>query len=234
MGWFSSACSFVSSVCSTVASVVSSVAPAVSSFVANVAPKILAVVGKGVAALNPVLAVAQTLVSIYDVIKPNEKIDEIGDKAIQAAETKDIKMHNFEDFDAYIEELRNFELDPEQSAKTDSLTKQLTGMAIVTSGLAEKLDIDANTLGDIWLLPASNPEYFNAERLSAILDKTTDVGSVIKYFDSSLTPASALKVESEIVSAEQSLAPEKSESDIFKQLDDAQDKLKDIGNKIES
>ncbi|PHR54152.1 MAG: hypothetical protein COA47_15935 [Robiginitomaculum sp.] len=200
---------------------------------ANVAPKIIAVVGKGVSALNPVLAVVQTLVSIYEVIKPDEKIDEIGDRAIQAADVKDIKMHDFEDFDEYMEELRNFELDPDKSARIDTLTKQLTGMAIVTSGLADKLDTDINTLGDIWLLPASNPEYFNADRLSAILDKTTDVASVIKYFDSSLTPASALKVESEIVSAEKSLYPEKSESEIFKQLDDAQEKLKDIGSKIE-
>lgn len=214
---FSAACSAVTSVCSTAVSVCGSIGRSVGTIVSNIAPKLMMIVGP-TSKLNTLLVVVDAVIQLYSILKPDEKIQDIGDKAIQASE-EGISMDKFDGFDEYMTSLRNFEVDPERSEKIDELTKQLTGIAVVTQGLAEKLNVDGVALGNIWTLPALNAQVFTAERIKAILDNSANVGNVVKYFEKDLTPQIALNVEKELVSAEKQLSPEKSDADIYKLLD---------------
>lgn len=214
---FSAACSAVTSVCSTAVSVCGSIGRSVGTIVSNIAPKLMMIVGP-TSKLNTLLVVVDAVIQLYSILKPDEKIQDIGDKAIQASE-EGISMDKFDGFDEYMTSLRNFEVDPERSEKMDELTKQLIGIAVVTQGLAEKLNVDGVALGNVWTLPALNAQVFTAERIKAILDNSANVGNVVKYFEKDLTPQIALNVEKELVSAEKQLSPEKSDADIYKLLD---------------
>ncbi|HIF9253944.1 TPA: hypothetical protein ACX6Q6_000911 [Photobacterium damselae] len=224
----SAVCSAATSVCSTAVSVCSSIGRGVGNIVSNIGPKLMMIVGP-TSKLSTLLAVADAVVQLYSILKPDEKIQDIGDKAIQASE-EGISMDKFDDFDEYMASLRNFELDPERSEKIDELTKQLTGIAVITQGLAEKLNIDGIALGNVWTLPALNAQVFTAERIKAILDNSTNVGNVVKYFEKDLTPQAALHTEKELVSAEKQLSPDKSDTEIYKLLDATRD---DVSKKSE-
>ncbi|MGR6780346.1 hypothetical protein [Moritella viscosa] len=237
MGILSSIGSAISSgfsaVCSGVASVASSIGSAVSHFATHVAPKLMTIIGGVAGKLNTVVQVIRAVAVIWDVLAKDEKVEEVGDRAIQASEDG-ITMDQFNDFESYMDAIRNFDLDEDKSAKTDTVTKQLTGMAVVNAGLAEKLSIDTNDLGNLWLLPASNEQFFTAERIASLLEKTSDIGDVIKYFENDLTPMETLAVEKEIVASEKSLEPTKQDADIYRDLADIQQSLAKVAEKIES
>ena len=217
----SAVCNAATSVCSSAVSVCSSIGRGVSNIISNIGPKLMMIVGP-TNKLNTLLIVADAVMQLYSILKPDERIQDIGDKAIQASE-KGISMDDFDDFDEYMTTLRNFDVDPERSEKTDELTKQLTGIAVVTQGLAEKLNVDGASLGNVWVLPALNAQVFTAERIKAILDSSANVGNVVKYFEKDLAPQTALYVEKELVNAEKQLSPEKSDVEIYKLLDAARD-----------
>ncbi|OBU15782.1 hypothetical protein CTM88_13665 [Photobacterium aquimaris] len=234
MGWlsssFSAACSAVASVCSAAVSVCGSIGRSVGNIVSNIAPKLMMVVGP-TNKLNTLLAVADAVIQMYSILKPDEKIQDIGDKAIQASE-EGISMDKFDDFDEYMASLRNFEIDPERSEKTDELTKQLTGIAVVTQGLAEKLNIDGVALGNVWTLPALNPQVFTPERIKVILDNTSNISNVVRYFENSLSPQIAYNVEKELVAAEKQLSPDRSDEKIYKLLDSTCDDIEKKSEQI--
>ncbi|MFT5706609.1 MAG: hypothetical protein ACI9ES_000895 [Oceanospirillaceae bacterium] len=237
MGFFSSLGSAISSgistVCSGIASVASSIGSAVSHFSTNIAPKLMTVIGGVASKLNTVVSVIQAVAVIWDVLGKDEKIEDIGDRAIQAGESG-ISMDQFKDFDTYMAAIRNFDLDESKSAKSELITKQLTGMAVVNTGLAEKLSVDSSDLGNLWLLPATNESYFTAERIASLLEKTSDISDVIKYFENDLTPMDSFTIEKEILASEKSLEPTKQDADIYRDLADIQQSLAKVAQQIES
>ena len=224
MGIWSSISSGISSVCSGIASVCSGIGRGVGSFMTTVAPKLLTVIGTTVGKLNAVVAVVQTVVQLYGILKPEEKVEDIGDKAIQASE-EGISMDKFDDFDAYMESLRNFDVNSERSNQIDEVTKKLSGIAVVTQGLAEKLKVNDNSLGNLWRLPALNAQVFTADRIKAILDSTTNINHVLRYFEKDLTPQTAVNIEKVLFDVEKKLSPEKSEADIYQLLDSTKDDI---------
>ena len=221
---FSAISSGISSICSGVSTICSGIGKGVSGFMQTVAPKLMTIVGTTVSKLNTVLAVVQVVVELYGILKPDEKIDEIGDKAIQASE-EGISMDRFDNFEAYMDSLRNFSVNPERSAEIGDVAKKLSGMAVVTQGLSEKLQVNDISLGNVWVLSALNPQVFTAERIKAILDSTKDINNVLRYFERDLTPQTSLNIEKVLFNAEKKLSPEKSDSDIYQMLDSTKDDI---------
>lgn len=224
MGIWSSISSGISSVCSGVASVCSGIGRGVGSFMTTVAPKLMTVIGTTVGKLNALVSVVQAVVQLYGILKPEEKVEEIGDKAIQASE-EGISMDKFDNFEAYMESLRNFDVNPERSNQIDDVTKKLSGIAVVTQGLSDKLQINDNSLGNVWTLSALNGQIFNAERIKAILDSTNNINHVVRYFEKDLTPQTAVNIEKVLFEAERKLSPEKSEADVYQMLDNTKDDI---------
>ena len=131
MGWLSSVCSFVSNT-------VSNIGSAVSGFCTNVLPRLGPMIEKGLATLGPLGQIAQCVLQAFNIFKPQDKIEDMGDRALQAAD-KDIRPEKFDRFDNYLEYIRNMELDPEKSQKNTPEQKIVAGLAIGAKGWKKNL-----------------------------------------------------------------------------------------------
>ncbi len=194
MGFFSSignaissGFSAVSNAFSTVASVASAIGSRVAEFASNIKP-ILGPILTTIAAVIPhpvvkaVVTCANALLHALSIFHPNENIQDMGDRALQAAE-KGITMDKFEDFDDYIDALRKFELNPEASEKYGAAEKLIAGLGVATVGIEDKFNAEPGSLSNLWLLPATNPEYFTAERLKSLLENGGSIGDISAYLD---------------------------------------------------
>lgn len=214
----------IASIGSVIASTVSSIGSAVSSFCTSVLPRI-------VPALEQIGAVIKTIanavLTVLDIFKPGEDVEEMGDRALQAAE-QGIKPENFSSYDEYLEEIRNFELSPRKSADLSSAEKIGAGLAVGTAGLEKKFDAPEGSLGPIWLLAASDPGYFNAERLVSIVQTGRNVTDVMRYFEDKLGPADAVNARDLLMGMERQRSPEKSDAAIYAEMTTAQDAVRNF------
>lgn len=217
MGWLSSACSFVSGVCSAIGG-------AISAAVSTISPAL----GFGLEVIKVVANVAQTVLTVLGILKPEERIEELGDKVQQASEVG-ITPEKYEKFDDYVQAIRNFELDPEKSKKTTELEKTAVGLGFASLTLEEKYKgSDANNLANLWNLVAKNPDYFTSDRILSILPITQDMKSISDYFESKLDTRDALAIEKKLFDADKSLSPDKSDETIYADLDAAKEKYSGI------
>lgn len=217
--------SAIASVVSTVAPVVASIGSAAASFCTTVLPKVVPALIGGLERINTFVSAVQAVLQVMQIFRPGDQLKDIGDRSIQAAH-QDIKPENFDSFEAYMEEIRAFELDPAESAKITDTEKYAAGLAVGAHGLDEKFNVREGTMANLWPLVANNPEYFNSTRLTSLLNSTTDVVSLLKYFEGGLGPAASAETEAKIVAAEKAMAPEKTEAAIYTQLDAAVDHFK--------
>lgn len=217
--------SAVTGVVAAITPVIASIGPAVASFCTTVLPKVVPVLIGGLEKLNTFVGVVQAVLQVMQIFRPGDQLKDIGDRSIQAAR-QDIKPENFDSFEAYMDEIRAFELDPAESKQITDAEKYAAGLAIGAQGLDEKFNVREGTMAHLWPLVANNPEYFNSTRLTSLLKSTTDVISLLKYFEGNLGPAAAAETEGKIVAAEKAMAPEKTEEAIYVQLDAAVDHFK--------
>ena len=125
----------IMSVVSSVVSVVSSVVSTVGKAVVTGATKLLEVAGKH---LDAIVNVIETIGKILDVIAQDDKIDELGAKAIESEK----KPEDFDKISEYIEHLKNeIELDMDKfdnASIEDKLARKAIGATIVSKGIEEK------------------------------------------------------------------------------------------------
>ena len=214
----------LTSIGSAVVSAVSSMGSAVSSFCTTVLPRIAPVLGQ----ISEIIKViANTVLTVLDIFKPGEDVEEMGDRALQAAE-QGIKPEKFSSYDEYLEEIRNFQLDPRKSADLSSAEKIGAGLAVGSVGLEKKFDAPEGSLGPIWLLAASNPDYFNAERLVSIVQSGRSITDVMRYFEGKLGPAAAVNTRDTLMGLERQRSPEKTDAAIYADLNAAGNTLRDF------
>ena len=210
MGWLSSAISVVSSTVSTISS-------GISRFCSTVVPKIAPVLSQGVQVVRKFCDIAEKVLNQYQVLPPNEKIEVVGDRVIQASE-QGIVPDNFARYDEYLETIRGFELDPKKTLSNELSDKIYTGLSVCSSALDEKLNMQEGTVEKLWVLTAKNMDYFNIDRMS-VISETTDIKSIIDYFEGNLGPAKAVNAEKVLVTIEKTYSPEKDNQAIFTELD---------------
>jgi hypothetical protein len=207
---------------SAVASLVSTIGPAVSAFCTNVLPKIIPMIKTGLEFIAKLAPIVEIVAQVFGVFKPEDKTSDIGDRAIQAAKSdQKITPDKFEKFDEYMDAIRKFELDPKLSEAIAPETKVTAGLAIAGKGLDDKFNVPDGTMGNLWVLAASKPEYFSADRLVSLANKTVDIASLLRYFEGKLGPADAISTEKTLLAAEKFLSPEKDEKTIFAEFDEA-------------
>jgi hypothetical protein len=207
------------SLVSTVVSAVSSIGPAVSNFCATVLPRIIPVLEQ----VGQVLKViANALLTALDIFKPGEDVEAMGDRALQAAE-QGIKPDQFDSFDEYLAEIRNFRLDPEKSSSLSGAEKLAAGLAIGATGMEKKFDVPVGSLGPIFLMAASNPEYFTAERLASMVQTGGSVLDILRYFEGKLGPADANNTRDILMGLERQRSPGKTDDAIYSELSLAED-----------
>ncbi len=212
------------SIGSAVVSAVSSIGSAVSSFCATVLPKIAPTLGQ---IAEVIKSIANTVLTVLDIFKPGEDVEEMGDRALQAAE-QGIKPEKFSSYDEYLDEIRNFQLDPRKSESMGSAEKIGAGLAVGTVGLEKKFDAPEGSLGPIWTLAASNPGYFNAERLVSIVQGGKSVTDVMRYFEGKLGSDDAINTRDTLMDLERQRSPEKTDAAIYADLKAAGSTLRDF------
>lgn len=199
-----------------ISSAVSSIGSALSSFSTSVG----GVLGGIIDGLKPVATAignfANSFLQALGILKPNESTQDLGDRALQAAD-KGITLDKFENFDDYMAELRDFDLDPEVSAKHSTAEKLVAGMGIATIGVEDKFNAERGSLNGLWLLPIANPTYFTPERMQSLVQTGKLGGDILAYLESRLSGAEASRFEKSLESG----TPQAKLDDLYESLDSA-------------
>lgn len=194
MGLWSSVCSICSSIGSGISSAISSIGSAVSSFASSMAP----VIGSIISAIHPMAATigkfANTFLQGLGILNPDEKIDDLGERALQASE-RGIRIEEFDRFDDYLDSLRNFELDPDKASRRSAAEKITSGLAVGTAAVENKFSATPGSLNGLWLLPLTNPDYFTPERMQGWIAAGRLGTDVYAYLEKKLTGSEASQFE---------------------------------------
>lgn len=126
----------IPSIITTITKIASSIGP----MIAKYAPMVIEVVGKN---LPKVVNTVEAISLVADVLKPNERADELGAKAMAAEKTPE----DFEQINDYIDYLRNDVIIDEENLSTDAvdvITRQAVGVAIAVKGIGQALEADVS------------------------------------------------------------------------------------------
>lgn len=227
MGFWSSVGSFCSSVVSSVSSGLSAAASWAGDKLSNVINTGLRM-GSGF--MNGLSNVASGLGRAFGFFKENDPpVEEIGDRAIQMHE-QGIFPDKFDDFQAYMEEIRSFDIDPEKSKDSTPDQKIFKGLEVAGRGLEDKFNAPTGSMANVWVLAGANPDYFTSERLQSLLNAGVDIPSVVDYFEGKMGGAESLDIEDELVDIDQKSNPGKEESTSRQELYAAVETAKNILN----
>ncbi len=229
MGWFSSICSAVGSFCS---SVCGSIGTALTSFATGVASTIGGIITAASGVASVLCRVGAGLLHGLGVFNKVDKVEDIGDRAIQAAE-KGITMDQFPNFDAYLAKLRDTELDPEKSKKSTDAEKITAGLGVGTVGMEDKLGMLRGSLNSVWALPIANPDYFTANRLQSFITSGRFGGDVFAYLEKHMNGNEAWSFEKGLEVGLDSNTPA-ARSELYEQLDKAKENMAKLSEQVQT
>lgn len=231
MGFWSSVGSAISSGLSAVCSAVSSIGSAAVSFASECLPKVGTILTTLGGSLGMVANVVVAVCQILSILRQDESAEDLGDRALQAAENG-IRPENFDRYDDYLDSIRKFEINPEKSAQYSPDTKAAAGMQVAISSLEDRFKTPVGALYGLPILIAMNKDFFNPDRLSALLKTTHDINAVVDYLDGRLGRSERATVETTLLKAEQSLTPEKTLADVKGDLREVAAKLEAQMNNV--
>lgn len=229
MGFWSSVGSAISSACSAV----SCIGSALSSFASGVGSVIAGVVS----ALAPVAEALGKFTSAFlqglGILKPDEKAEDLGERALQAAE-KGITLDQFDNFDSYVDALRNFELDPDKAANRSPVEKLVAGIGVGNVALERKFNAPPGSFDSLWLLPMANPDYFTLDRMQSLVNTGRFSGDVFAYLEKRLSAGDSSRFESALEACTGQFAPDASSKEkLYAALDQASDHWKDLVQQVQ-
>ena len=219
MGFWSSVGSAISSGFSAVCSAVSSIGSAAVSFASECLPKVGTILTTLGGSLGMVASVLVGVCQIFSILRQDEKAEDLGERALQAAESG-IRPENFDRYVDYLNDIRKFEINPEKSAQYSPDTKAAAGMQVAISSLEDRFKTPVGALYGLPILVAMSysgvdeKSFFDKDRLSALLKTTHDINAVVDYLDGRLGRSERATVETTLLKAEQSLTPEKTLADV--------------------
>ena len=146
-----------------VASAVTSVATSVLQAVKVLAPVLEKLVGPKIEIAAQVIGIVIDVVAkVMNLLKPNEKVPDMGERSLQAEE-QGITLENCnDDFDAYMEKLRALELDPQKAAMRSKIDQWLAGSLLLEKGL--ELKYPQMSTAAMWPIVIRNPDFFTRQR----------------------------------------------------------------------
>ncbi len=185
-----------------------------------------AIVALPIAEVLLVFQIVKSLLEKLGVIDKEVKEDELGDKTLQAEEAG-IKRENFNTYDEYYKEIQNFKVDPDKSLKYSD-SEKIVAATLTLAGLLEEKLGDVKTAFVAEVMPKFGANL-SVERASSYLDSfKDDIASVTKYFKGELSDDLRFSVEKQVVDTEKKLTPEKSGSDILREIDNVKAAIQGI------
>jgi hypothetical protein len=191
-------CSFASSIGSAIGSAVGAIGSALSSFASGVGTFIGGIIDKLPQLGETLGKFANIFLQALGILKPDEKIDEMGERALQMKD-KGLTIDKFDNFDAYMDALRNFELDPDKAKQRNPAEKITAGLGVGTVAMERKFNAEPGTYNGLWLLPIVNPTYFTPERVQSLVTTGQFVGDVWAYLEKRLDASDSRRVEESLV-----------------------------------
>lgn len=208
MGIFSCVCSFIS----TAAGAISSMATSIASKIGETALGVLKVVS----------AVMETVAKVLGVIRPDEKIDELGEKTLQAAEAGITIETCGNDFAKYQQEIRNFEIDPEKAENRPKEDKLCAGIAFVEQGISQKYPF--LSIASMYPLIAMKHDFFTVARVASYAQTAVELqyslSKIKSFFDGSCSMGDKKKTENFIYTAESKFNPNFDPKELEKNIAD--------------
>lgn len=237
MGLFSAIGSAFSSACSAIGGAISNACGSIGSALSSFATSVGTVLGGLVSALAPVAEAigkfANTLLQGLGILKPNENIEDLGDRALQAKE-QGITMDQFDNFDDYMAALRDFKLVSEVSAKTSKAEKLVAGIGVGTVGVEDKFNAERGSLNGMWLLPIANPSYFTPDRIQTMVSTGRFGGDVLAYLEKRLSGSESRNIEKSFEINVDGSGMDKTElNKLYDELDNARDHWADLIKQFE-
>lgn len=160
--------------------------PIISEIVSTAAallPKIIEVVGKNILEFAQIIS---GMMKGLGLIKPDEEVTDLGDKALQAADDG-ITPEKYDTYEEYLKAIEDFDLDPEKSKDIDDGKKLEKGVEVITATLVERY---GEVMGDFLLLIGKNQPYF-FERMPLITtvmrDSLANFGDIVRYIQGTET-----------------------------------------------
>lgn len=183
---------------SSITNAIGTAIKAISNFALTYGPKILS-------GINTVCTTIAVITQVVGVFKKDEKIEDMGDRALQASDAG-IKPEHFDTFDEYLDAVRNFAINPTKSEKFTQVEKQLAGLSVAAKGIENTLDFRDGTIGDLCVQIAKNSDYFTEDRITSWLKSDLPLEKVIDYFDSKLNAADTIDIEEKLIQHEQTIS----------------------------
>lgn len=223
---------FLSGIGSALSSAASWVGSAVSSAASWAGSALSTMVKTGGGLLGELGGMAGNLLKGLGILRPDDPdVPEWGDRAMQAEEQK-IFPDQFDNFDDYMEKLRNFELDPVKSKESNVEEKTFKGLEVSGRALEDKFNSPEGSMSNVFLLAGSNPDYFTSDRFRSLLESGINISEISDYFCGRSGGAESLKIEDELVDNDLKLNPGKdlqsSRDELLQAVETSQEKLRNI------
>lgn len=129
---------------------------------ATTVTKALAVVGLAVQGLRVIGNVLTSLGKALGLIKPETKVEDLGDKAIQS----EYNPENFDSYADYVKAVEAYDLDPEKSKLTTEEEKIKKGMELAAGVTIEKYQ--DFPIEEFCVAVGQNPEFFSEAKMGEI------------------------------------------------------------------
>jgi hypothetical protein len=206
MGFFSSLGNAISSVVSSAVSVVSNAVKTIGNAVVETAEKFL---DMGIEKLEKVGKVIEKIAKVLGIIKPEEKVEDIGDRAMRS----DKKPEDFDSTNDYIEYLReNIRAASKEELEARPLEERLArrsvGNALLSKAIGEKKSFEIPV--EFWKETVSLG--LDAKEIDTFLTKFQNAGiapsEFLKYLKRELDLKEESKIDSALVDAYKELEPE--------------------------
>lgn len=172
MGFFSwvgecaaSIASGIKSVATSIGSALASVGTSLGTAVKNLAPVLGKWAGQIGAAIQIISICVEVIAKICNILQKNETVADIGERALQAEEDGITLESCNNDYKAYMQRLRDFELDPRKASVRPEADKLLAGSLVLEKGI-EDLYPKMST-ADLWPIIVRSSSFFTPQRLEA-------------------------------------------------------------------
>jgi len=171
-------------------------------------------------------SVVDAVATALGIFRPDEDTRQMGDRAIQAAE-KGIRADDFDDFDAYLEALRGFELNPAHSRASSDEAKLLAGMSLAGWGLERRFELPDGHGVVLWPVAIAAADYLTPERTRRLLEAGLDPRDLADYLAGRLGLQRERTVEEVLLSLDRKLDPGRDEAARHEALDTARAKVRE-------
>lgn len=206
MGWLGMIGNFIGSVASMIATVIGNIGSAIGTGLKAVIGTVTTILEKFETYVPKLVNFVGTLLNAIGVLQPNEKIQDFGERVLQAQE-RGIQLDDMEDFDAYMAQLRSFELDPKIATKRSELVQMAAAMTVGAVALARRYDLAPETAAHVYLLSLVNDRFFTPERVLALLADRVILPSLQDYLEGRLSPDQGLRLAQQLLELERQHHP---------------------------